>query len=50
MNSRVNKKSMATINLGFVVSGKEELNRLIDKLRKIDGVTDIEMSYGLMCW
>ena len=42
MNSRVNKKSMATINLGFVVSGKEELNRLIDKLRKIDGVTDIE--------
>ena len=46
MNSRVNKKSMATINLGFVVSGKEELNRLIDKLRKIDGVTDIERATG----
>ena len=26
MNSRVNKKQLATINLGFVVSGKEELN------------------------
>ena len=47
MNSRVNKKQLATINLGFVVSGKEELNRLIDNLRKIDGVTDIE-SYRLI--
>ena len=46
MNSRVNKKNIATINLGFVVSGKEELNRLIDKLRKIDGVTDIERATG----
>ena len=46
MNSRVNKKNVATINLGFVVSGKEELNRLIDKLRKIDGVTDIERATG----
>ena len=46
MNSRVNKKQLATINLGFVVSGKEELNRLIDNLRKIDGVTDIERATG----
>lgn len=46
MNSRVNKKKLATINLGFVVSGKEELNRLIDNLRKIDGVTDIERATG----
>lgn len=46
MNSRVNKKNIATINLGFVVLGKEELNRLIDKLRKIDGVTDIERATG----
>ena len=29
MNSRVNKKQLATINLGFVVSGKEELLSLI---------------------
>ena len=41
MNSRVNKKQLATINLG-----KEELNRLIDNLRKIDGVTDIERATG----
>ena len=46
MNSRVNKKQLATINLGFVVSGKEELNRFIDNLRKIDGVTDIERATG----
>lgn len=46
MNSRVNKKQLATINLGFIVSGKEELNRLIDNLRKIDGVTDIERATG----
>ena len=46
MNSRVNKKGIATINLGFVISGKEELGRLIDNLRKIEGVTDIERATG----
>lgn len=46
MNSRVNKKGIATINLGFDIHGKDELNRLIGKLKNIEGVTDIERSAG----
>mgnify|MGYP000724377407 FL=1 len=46
MNSRVNKKGLATINMGFDIHGKEELNRLVDKLRKIEGVTDIMRATG----
>ncbi|MDO5403114.1 MAG: DUF5913 domain-containing protein, partial [Eubacteriales bacterium] len=46
MNSRVNKKGTATINLGFDIHGKEELGRIIDKLHKIEGVTDIVRTAG----
>lgn len=42
MNSRVNKKNIATINIGFDIHGKEELSKLVDKLLKIDGITDVE--------
>lgn len=34
MNSRVNKKNIATINIGFDIHGKEELSKLVDKLLK----------------
>lgn len=46
MNSRVNKKGQATINLGFEVQGREELTKLIEKLRSIEGVTDIVRATG----
>ena len=46
MNSRVNKKGIATINLGFEIHGKDELNRLVEKLRNIEGVTDIARTAG----
>lgn len=46
MNSRVNKKGLATINIGFDIHGKEELNRIVDKLRNIEGVTDIARATG----
>ena len=46
MNSRVNKKNIATINIGFDIHGKEELSKLVDKLLKIDGVTDVERTTG----
>ena len=46
MNCRLNKKEVATISVGFDIHGKEELNRIIDKLRKIDGVTDITRTAG----
>ena len=46
MNSRVNKKGIAKINLGFDIHGKDELNRLVEKLRNIEGVTDIARTAG----
>ena len=32
--------------MGFIVRGREELNRLIEKLRQIEGVMDIERTAG----
>jgi GTP pyrophosphokinase len=46
MNSRANKKGLATISMGFEIQGKEELNRIIDKLRKVEGITDIVRATG----
>lgn len=46
LNCRINKKGVATINIGFTVHTKDELNRLIDKLQKVESVTDIERTTG----
>ena len=42
MNSRVSKQGTATISLMFEISGTEELNKIIEKLRQIDSIIDIE--------
>ena len=47
MYCRLIKKDFAIISVGFDIHGKEELNRILDKLRKIDGVTDITRTAGL---
>ena len=44
MNTRINKQGMATLSASFEVGGREELNRVIDKIRTIDSVIDIERS------
>ncbi len=46
MNSRTNKQGIATIGMTFDVSSVEELNKLIDKLRNIQSVIDIERTAG----
>ena len=46
MNVRTSKKGTATLELGFIVHGREELNRLIEKLQQLDGVMDIERTAG----
>ena len=46
MNTRVSKQGVATIELGFVVRGREELSRIVEKLRQIEGVIDIERTAG----
>ena len=42
MNSRVSKQGTATISITFEISGTEELNKIIEKLRQIDSIIDIE--------
>ena len=46
MNAKTNKQGKATISLSFETSGTEQLNRIIAKLRKVDGVIDIERTAG----
>ncbi len=46
LNSRVNKKDIATISVGFDIHGRDELTRMIEKLKNIAGVTDIARATG----
>ncbi|MCI7627090.1 MAG: bifunctional (p)ppGpp synthetase/guanosine-3',5'-bis(diphosphate) 3'-pyrophosphohydrolase [Blautia glucerasea] len=46
INSRTNKQEKATISMNFNVSSKEELNSLIEKIRQIDNVIDVERTTG----
>ena len=42
INSRLSKQGTATLSVSFEISGTEELNRIIEKIRQIDSVIDIE--------
>ncbi|MCR5107851.1 MAG: bifunctional (p)ppGpp synthetase/guanosine-3',5'-bis(diphosphate) 3'-pyrophosphohydrolase [Lachnospiraceae bacterium] len=42
MNVRTSKQGTVTILIAFEVAGKEELNRLVEKLNTIDSIIDIE--------
>lgn len=46
MNVRTSKQGTATIEAGFVVHGREELAKVIEKLRQLQGVLDIERAVG----
>ncbi|MFQ7157558.1 MAG: RelA/SpoT family protein, partial [Merdimonas faecis] len=46
MNVRTSKKGTATIETGFIVHGRDELTKIIEKLRQLDGVIDIERTTG----
>lgn len=46
MNVRTSKQGTATIDMGFIVHGREELSRIIGKLRQIEDVIDIERATG----
>ena len=46
VNSRTSKQGMATISIEFGVTGRDALNSLIDRLRKVESVIDIERSTG----
>lgn len=42
MNTRANKQGLATMSVAFEISNRDELIRIIDKIRSIDSVIDIE--------
>ncbi len=46
MNVRTSKKGTATIEMGFIVHGREELERIVKKLQQLSGIIDIERSTG----
>ncbi len=46
MNTKTNRQGVATMQTSFEISGKEELERIIDKIRGIEGIVDIERAIG----
>ena len=46
IHSNTSKQGVATITLAFGTKGKEELISLIDKIRQVESVIDIERTRG----
>jgi len=46
MNTRVSKQGLATLQTAFQVESREELNRVVEKIRMIESVVDIERTSG----
>ncbi len=46
MNSRTNRQGVATIDVSFGVKSREQLGHLIDCIRKVESVIDIERATG----
>ena len=46
INCRTNKQEKATISVSFNVSCKDELNSLIEKIRQLESVLDVERTTG----
>ncbi len=46
LNTRTSKQGVVTMSMMFEISGKEELNRVIERIRNIESVVDIERKTG----
>lgn len=46
MNTRTSKQGLATMSTSFEIGSREELNRVIDKIRSVESVIDIERTTG----
>ena len=46
INSKTSKQGVATISISFNTKGKEELSSLIEKIRQVESVIDIERTTG----
>ena len=46
LNTRTNKQGIATLSMAFSISGREALKSVVEKLRAVDSVIDIERTRG----
>ena len=46
LNTRVSKQGVVTMATSFEISSREELNHVIEKIRNIESVIDIERTTG----
>ena len=46
INVRTSKQGTATISISFEIGGKEELQSIVEKLRQVESVLDIERATG----
>ena len=46
MNTRLSKQGIATIAMSFETKNRDDLRSLVEKLRQIEGIVDIERTTG----
>ncbi|WMC92172.1 RelA/SpoT family protein [Kineothrix sp. MB12-C1] len=46
MNTRTSKQGLVTMSMSFEIRSREELNRIIDKIRSVESIIDIERTTG----
>ena len=46
LNTRISKQGVVTMTTSFEISSREELQHIIDKIRNIESVIDIERTTG----
>ena len=46
LNTRLSKQGVVTMSTSFEITSREELNHVIDKIRNIESVIDIERTTG----
>lgn len=46
MNTRTSKQGVATMDMSFEIRSRQELTTIIDKIRMIENVIDIERTTG----
>ena len=46
LSTRMSKQGLATLQTTIEISGRDELNKIIDRLHKIESVLDVERTSG----
>ena len=46
IHSQVSKQDVATIDISFGVRGRSELSSLVDRIRSVESIIDIERTTG----